>query len=660
MFAKRPADPVRGDTTFRFMAAHQARTKYCRSHNNDHTLSEPKPDIWFAFPIDQNKRDEIKRDKIKYTDAELSFDVLKILEDEIQIVSCPFMTLTNYSQKNGNTENRLIDDKLVCYPFVIVEVKKNIQAESERCYCQAANGCSASLSMLEAVTKHCGPDHSPDDIQPVVAFTFVGPEAKIWLAFTKELTTTNSWKGAWSSKHHMQCIWQGRLDELVCVIELCRILDNTLFWALRKHRPWIVTQLSHSIRLSTSSEQSNAAEQHRPTTDQGVAGSLDLIQMQSQHDSLRIAQGAAEYENPTTAAPRTPSPPSVITTGSDASHRSQDSSSNTTARLGLGKSGVCGSQWTRGSKSEPRVHTLQEKPSKKMLSSEPQRKQLGQSLQSGTPSKQASLQKSSKEGPCGVSPAHPVGKKDDTSGLCDLPQQGTEKQVPSLGGLFGPRGAAAQPERPSKEPSVEGGVGASSGSLFGTRGAVPFAALPEKSWLKSSLFDNNTPPGNPVRKDGGGEVFRDSGAAQGTTSRQTPDNKAPFGRPRDGTPLQQGNKTLILETHRLFGPDYRLELQKGSWRRKPNGNIIITATRDNIGEAVELPKAFVASELRSNGATREVNVEYEWEVERIINSEHVNGKLHYWIKWVGFHEITRERRKNLTNCARALRKFHRR
>lgn len=138
---------------------------------------------------------------------DLSFDTLEGLEDKIQLYSCPLMTLADYLQYYGHPEHNLTDDKLVCYPFVIVDTKKNNQDESDFCYCQAANGCSASLSMLEAAKKYHGSRHSAQVIEPVVSFTFVGPEVKVWLAFTKELTTANSWKHGWSSKHVGDNCW---------------------------------------------------------------------------------------------------------------------------------------------------------------------------------------------------------------------------------------------------------------------------------------------------------------------------------------------------------------------------------------------------------------------------------------------------------------------
>lgn len=160
----------------------------CEPNESLAALSEPKPDIWFAYSIDHNHDNQ---------DIDFGFETLKELEGNLGLVSCPLMSLKQYIKTFEKLpEPGAIDDKLVCYPFLLVEVKKNNQKEEELCYCQAANDCSASLSMLEHLARPW-----EQEVLPVVAFTFVGPAVKLWLAFTHELSYTDPSKKKWRPKH---------------------------------------------------------------------------------------------------------------------------------------------------------------------------------------------------------------------------------------------------------------------------------------------------------------------------------------------------------------------------------------------------------------------------------------------------------------------------
>lgn len=180
-----------GDETYQFSAAHRLRIENCEPNKSLAALSEPKPDIWFAFPIDHNHNNR---------DSLFSFGTLKELEDNLGLVSCPLMSFKQYVKEFEKLpEPGQIDHKLVCYPFLLIEIKKNDQKEDKLCYCQAANDCSASLSLLEHFArpwKHCSVE-----VLPVVAFTFVGPEAKLWLAFTHGLSYTDLSRKKWRTKH---------------------------------------------------------------------------------------------------------------------------------------------------------------------------------------------------------------------------------------------------------------------------------------------------------------------------------------------------------------------------------------------------------------------------------------------------------------------------
>jgi hypothetical protein len=67
---------------------------------------------------------------------------------------------------------------------VVLEAKHHEVRNSaiKECYCQAANGVANSLALLNSLTTGIIAWHSVEEIQPVVAFTFIGYRTRVWLA----------------------------------------------------------------------------------------------------------------------------------------------------------------------------------------------------------------------------------------------------------------------------------------------------------------------------------------------------------------------------------------------------------------------------------------------------------------------------------------------
>jgi hypothetical protein len=74
--------------------------------------------------------------------------------------------------------------ELSCFPWAVVEVKKPDVENShmEFCYCQAANGSAAAPGILESVFMKAYAS-IPDDLPPIIAFTCIGPDLKVWLVY---------------------------------------------------------------------------------------------------------------------------------------------------------------------------------------------------------------------------------------------------------------------------------------------------------------------------------------------------------------------------------------------------------------------------------------------------------------------------------------------
>ncbi|KAH8805114.1 hypothetical protein F5884DRAFT_885128 [Xylogone sp. PMI_703] len=193
-------------------------------------LTAPKPDLYIALPIFQTKAEykgfERDRQYQNFTQARLSE-----LEKEAHggLISAPLSSLLK----------RKIDRKhLVCFPPTVIEVKHHNVAdlEIERCYCQAANAAAGALSLLNGLVNYSASNSCCEDIQPVVSFTFIGANAKVWLALiaTKEILNAED-----RCEYEMKCIWEGDLSGTWNMLQLLRIIDNLYRWIVDQFRPWV-------------------------------------------------------------------------------------------------------------------------------------------------------------------------------------------------------------------------------------------------------------------------------------------------------------------------------------------------------------------------------------------------------------------------------------
>ena len=153
------------------------------------------------------------------------------------------------------------DNKLHCFPWAIVEIKHEGVDRSgiKKCYSQAANACSAALTMLESLGDYGADAPKENWTPPIISMTFIGPIVKVWLAYSQPNRDQLS---PWATKQvtcaqaptrnicltgdkHMACIWEGNITHPVDAIQLLRIKDNALCWVLRELKPWI----RHHLRI---------------------------------------------------------------------------------------------------------------------------------------------------------------------------------------------------------------------------------------------------------------------------------------------------------------------------------------------------------------------------------------------------------------------------
>lgn len=123
---------------------------------------------------------------------------------------------TGLRKRTSSPETRLSSTDLVCFPWAVVEFKKQIQgSQIERCYCQAANASAVALvllAQLSAKAKEKAEENEEDKekaqvkakvkamhaacsrLPPVVSFTCVGPIVKVWLTYYKVSSSTGKYE----------------------------------------------------------------------------------------------------------------------------------------------------------------------------------------------------------------------------------------------------------------------------------------------------------------------------------------------------------------------------------------------------------------------------------------------------------------------------------
>jgi hypothetical protein len=143
--------------------------------------TDPKPDFTYGFPI--TKTDDSLPTGFRQEECveNFSLEVLARLRSK-GVISAPRSGLHNWAKnKRGDTKR----SDLICFPWAVVELKiaKVPPKEIQFCYCQAANGASTALKIYENLSRDAT-GKIDCRIPPVVAFTCIGPEVKVWLAYS--------------------------------------------------------------------------------------------------------------------------------------------------------------------------------------------------------------------------------------------------------------------------------------------------------------------------------------------------------------------------------------------------------------------------------------------------------------------------------------------
>lgn len=143
------------------------------------TEDYPKPDFTYGYTINNDIPVSLRSTEIV---TNFSLEVLGDLRSA-GLISSPIRGLREWAKDKATS---LSQDQLICFPFAVVELRPcgiSFLSENESCYSQAANGALAALRLNEKLCNWATASY--DSVPPVVAFTCVGEEIRVWLAFSE-------------------------------------------------------------------------------------------------------------------------------------------------------------------------------------------------------------------------------------------------------------------------------------------------------------------------------------------------------------------------------------------------------------------------------------------------------------------------------------------
>ncbi|KAF5243200.1 hypothetical protein FANTH_8298 [Fusarium anthophilum] len=145
---------------------------------------------------------------------------------------------------------------LKCYPWLLVEYKKEkytiyerLQLEETVC-CQAANGSASAIKLNQIAARYAIELPDGSHIPPIPVVTTVGPKVKVWITYlAKDCMVLLQGRDPWSrwekrsQAYMMNCIWKGDMTIPKDIVKFRLILENVYTWATRVFKPLITTYI---------------------------------------------------------------------------------------------------------------------------------------------------------------------------------------------------------------------------------------------------------------------------------------------------------------------------------------------------------------------------------------------------------------------------------
>jgi hypothetical protein len=151
-------------------------------------LTAPQPDLTYGFSVYKSLRDLPRGAAQMELFQNFSVDTIRKLNGPPWELKASLSTRIH--QEDLKITQNPESSGIICFPWALVELKKSPDGHDprDRCYQQAANASAAALDIMTRLFQQSD-GHISDNLPPIIAFTCVGPEFRLWLMFWE--TTDN-------------------------------------------------------------------------------------------------------------------------------------------------------------------------------------------------------------------------------------------------------------------------------------------------------------------------------------------------------------------------------------------------------------------------------------------------------------------------------------
>lgn len=156
-------------------------------------LTKPKPDLAFYFPIldtrDQRGITPEETDRQHSAQARLANNLSGNLAHGTLMALGKFGL--QFTPRGIPKQGDLSNDNMRCFPWLIVEYKRDTadKREREKCYSQAANAGSAALMLFQTAARFAEFKVDNQHIPPVVTITAIGSAVHVWIVYYRRTKT---------------------------------------------------------------------------------------------------------------------------------------------------------------------------------------------------------------------------------------------------------------------------------------------------------------------------------------------------------------------------------------------------------------------------------------------------------------------------------------
>ncbi|KAH7011026.1 hypothetical protein EDB80DRAFT_836636 [Ilyonectria destructans] len=182
-----------------------------------------------------------------------------------------------------------LEASLNCYPWLIVEHKKEgVRRSEETVCCQSANAGACAVKLNQIAARYAVELGDDAQIPPVSMVTTIGSRVKVWIMYfargfyapsNKRFLIKTTWESC-KKGYVMRAIWEGDMTKLEDIVKFQLILENTHTWAMRAFKPLISSYIDQwkLVHCQVGIAAANTALLHRQQIMERCQTVLPMVQ----------------------------------------------------------------------------------------------------------------------------------------------------------------------------------------------------------------------------------------------------------------------------------------------------------------------------------------------------------------------------------------------